>query len=200
MNGQDSPEMNAAAVGRVVGTEDSTPLSFFVRARPRAVRATRRRRRVRAAAAERRAVTVSGVVSQIRARHEGARFDSDVFLVEDGILPAQTSEVAEVLTTRVEPEIFVPPLPGAAVRRAEDKDRDQALYFDQMEQPAPDRRRSSRRAALRQPRVPRRHPRRARQHLAASRASRRRRPTPRSCSSHCSTRACSAPRRSTPRR
>ena len=82
-------------------------------------------------------VTVSGVVSQIKARHEGARFDSDVFLVEDGILPAQTSEVAEILTTRVEPEIFVPPLPGAAVHRAEGAERDQALYFDQMEAKLP---------------------------------------------------------------
>ena len=82
-------------------------------------------------------VTVSGVVSQIKARHEGARFDSDVFLVEDGILPAQTSEVAEILTTRVEPEIFVPPLPGAAVHRAEGAQRDQALYFDQMEAKLP---------------------------------------------------------------
>ena len=60
-----------------------------------------------------------------------------MFLVEDGILPAQTSEVAEILTTRVEPEIFVPPLPGAAVHRAEGAQRDQALYFDQMEAKLP---------------------------------------------------------------
>ena len=44
-----------------------------------------------------------------------------------------------------------------------------------------------RRAGLRQPRVPRRHARRARQHLAASPASRPRRPTPCSCSTACST-------------
>ena len=57
-------------------------------------------------------VRLSGVVTQVRARHEGARFDSDVFLIEDGVLPAQTIEAAEVLTTRVEPEVFVPPTPG----------------------------------------------------------------------------------------
>ena len=33
-------------------------------------------------------VRISGVVSQVRARHEGARFDSDVFLIADGVLPA----------------------------------------------------------------------------------------------------------------
>ncbi|MGH8930294.1 MAG: hypothetical protein ACRDZO_06580, partial [Egibacteraceae bacterium] len=33
-------------------------------------------------------VRIFGVVSQVRARHEGARFDSDVFLIADGVLPA----------------------------------------------------------------------------------------------------------------
>jgi DNA helicase HerA-like ATPase len=40
--------------------------------------------------------------------------------------------VAEVMTTRVEPELFVPPLPGTAVMRTEANDRDKALYFDSM--------------------------------------------------------------------
>ena len=57
-------------------------------------------------------VRIYGVVSQVRARHEGARFDSDVFLVADGVLPAEVSEAAQVLATRFEPEVFVPPLPG----------------------------------------------------------------------------------------
>lgn len=76
---------------------------------------------------------LSGVVSQVRARHEGARFDSDVFLIHDGVLPAEVAETAEVLTTRVEPEVFVPPLPGAEVRRAAGSERDNALFFDQMD-------------------------------------------------------------------
>src|SRR4051794_18796859 len=124
-------------VGRVVGTEDATPLSFSLALAPNqyvqlddVVVCSRD-------LPSGETVTVSGVVDQIRARHEGARFDSDVFLVEDGVLPAQTSEVAEVLTTRVEPEIFVPPLPGAEVRRAAENEREQALYFDQMERRLP---------------------------------------------------------------
>jgi uncharacterized protein len=56
-------------------------------------------------------VRIFGVVTQIRARHEGARFDSDVFLIEDGVLPAEVTEAAHILATRFEPEIFIPPLP-----------------------------------------------------------------------------------------
>jgi DNA helicase HerA-like ATPase len=128
---------HTGAVGRVVGTQDSTPLSFFVALGPGQFLQLDD-----VVVCDRRlpsgdSVAVAGVVGQIRARHEGSRFDSDVFLVEDGVLPAQTAEVAEVLTTRVEPEVFVPPLPGAEVRRAEDKARDQALYFDEMEKALP---------------------------------------------------------------
>ncbi len=34
--------------------------------------------------------------------------------------------------TRVEPEVYVPPLPGAPVMRATGTQRDSALYFDEM--------------------------------------------------------------------
>ena len=49
-----------------------------------------------------------------------------------GALPAEVCEVAEVTVTRVEPEVYVPPLPGAAVARATGTQRDSALYFDEM--------------------------------------------------------------------
>ena len=32
-----------------------------------------------------------------RARHVGARYDNDVFLIEDGVLPAEVSEAAKVM-------------------------------------------------------------------------------------------------------
>jgi DNA helicase HerA-like ATPase len=82
-------------------------------------------------------VKIFGTVSQVRARHEGARFDSDVFLIADGVLPAEVVEAAQVTATRVEPEIFVPPRPGQPVRRARGKERDQALFFDRMERRFP---------------------------------------------------------------
>ncbi|MFD2349383.1 hypothetical protein ACFSTC_08350 [Nonomuraea ferruginea] len=77
------------------------------------------------------------MVTAVEARHEGAAYDSDVFLIAEGALPAAVVEVAEVRVTRVEPEVFVPPLPGATVYLAGAGDRDQALYFDVMERRVP---------------------------------------------------------------
>src|SRR4029453_17696057 len=70
-------------------------------------------------------------------RHEGTKFGSDVFLVADNVLPAFVQEIAKVTTTRVEPECYVPPLPGAEVRRATGEERAQALYFDKMDRKVP---------------------------------------------------------------
>jgi DNA helicase HerA-like ATPase len=56
-----------------------------------------------------------------------------VFLIADGVLPAHVQEIAEVATTRVEPECYVPPLPGELIRRATGDERGRALYFDQMD-------------------------------------------------------------------
>ncbi len=131
-------EDGVEAVGRVIGTEDSTPLSFWVAIAPDQylqlddVVVTDRE-----LPGEAQTVRVAGVVTQVRARHEGARFDSDVFLIADGVLPAETVEAAEVSTTRVEPETFVPPSPGAPVRRATGAERDHALLFDAMERRLP---------------------------------------------------------------
>ena len=89
---------------------------------------------------------IYGIVGQVRARHEGARFDSDVFLIADGLLPAEVSEAALVQVTRVVPETFVPPLPGTEVRRAVGAERDEALDLDDVER-APARRAQPRRRA-----------------------------------------------------
>ncbi|MFN0091317.1 MAG: ATP-binding protein [Acidimicrobiales bacterium] len=126
------PEVGPELVGRVIGTEDSTPLEFWVGVAPGQflqlddVVATERTPPGRGP------VRIYGVVSQVRARHEGARFQSDVFLIADGVLPAEVSEAALVQATRFEPEVFVPPLPGQGVRRAVGDERDEALCFDGM--------------------------------------------------------------------
>jgi DNA helicase HerA-like ATPase len=125
-------------VGRVLGTMDATPLQFWVAVQPGAylqlddVVVT-----TRDLPDGRDPVTIAGVVTQVRARHEGATFDSDVFAIADGMLPAQVQEAAEITTTRVEPEIYVPPEPGAPVRRASGAERDGALYFDNMDRKVP---------------------------------------------------------------
>jgi DNA helicase HerA-like ATPase len=127
----------ADEVGLVAGTEDSTPLQFAVALDEASylqlddVVVT-----VRDLPGGGHVAT-SGIVTQVRARHEGASFGSDVFLISDGVLPARTQEIAEVSTTRVEPEIYVPPRPGGVVRRATGQERDRALYFDQMTNQVP---------------------------------------------------------------
>jgi DNA helicase HerA-like ATPase len=119
-------------VGLVVGTVAASPLEFSVGVAPDQylqlddVVVTRRK------LPDGSEVQIAGVVTQIEAGHEGARFASDVFLIKDGALPAEVSEVAEVTVTRVEPEIYVPPRPGAEVSRAMGEERDSALYFDTM--------------------------------------------------------------------
>lgn len=124
-----SPE----AVGRVAGTIDATPLSFHVAIAPGehlqlddVVIASRDVPGVGT-------VQSSGIVTNVAGRYEGASFGSDVFLISNGVLPAQVQEMAEVSITRLEPEYYVPPLPGSLVRRAQNEERDRALYFDAMQ-------------------------------------------------------------------
>jgi uncharacterized protein len=120
------------AVGLVVGTVAATPLQFSVAVSPEQylqlddVVVTQR------SLPGQPPVQVSGVVTNVEAVHEGARFASDVFLIQQGALPAEVAEIAQVTVTRVEPEVYVPPIPGAPVTRATGHQRDAALYFDEM--------------------------------------------------------------------
>ncbi|HUD79130.1 MAG TPA: ATP-binding protein, partial [Streptosporangiaceae bacterium] len=122
----------AQPVGLVVGTTAATPLQFSV-----AIAADQYLQLDDVVVTSRELpgqppVRVSGVVTNVEAVHEGARFASDVFLIQQGALPAEIAEVAQVTVTRVEPEVYVPPMPGATVTRATGKQRDSALYFDEM--------------------------------------------------------------------
>ena len=125
-------EPEGQSVGLVVGTVAATPLQFSVAISPDQylqlddVVVTQRQLPGQGP------VQVSGVVTNVEAVHEGARFASDVFLIQQGALPAEIAEVAQVTVTRVEPEVYVPPMPGAIVSRATGKQRDSALYFDEM--------------------------------------------------------------------
>jgi uncharacterized protein len=124
----------AGGLGLVVGTVPATPLQFSVGLAPGQyaqlddVVVTQRAM----PGPGERSVRIAGVVTNVEAIHEGARFPSDVFLIEQGALPAEICEVAEVTVTRVEPEMYVPPLPGAVVKRAVGEQRESALYFDEM--------------------------------------------------------------------
>jgi len=125
-------QASVETLGLVVGTVPATPLQFWVGLAPGQyvqlddVLVTQRELPGQPG------VQIAGVVTNVEAMHEGARFASDVFLIEQGALPAEVCEVAEVAVTRVEPELYVPPLPGAQVRRAVGAQRESALYFDEM--------------------------------------------------------------------
>ncbi|TYB56232.1 ATP-binding protein [Nonomuraea sp. PA05] len=140
-NGSGPPDADGAAsaeaVGRVLGTQAASPLSFWVGLQPGRIVQLDDVVVTRRDTPGFGQVLVAGVVSAVEARHEGAAFDSDVFLIADGALPAAVVECAEVRVTRVEPEVFIPPLPGALAYRAQAGDRDQALYFDVMDRRVP---------------------------------------------------------------
>ncbi len=129
--------MGSEQVGMVLGTEDATPLTFWVGVAPDAYLQLDDTVLVETQVPGRGTVRITGIVQDVRARHEGASFDTDVFLVERGVLPVDTAVAAQVVATRFEPEIFVPPMPGLPAYRARGTDRDEALYFDRIERRLP---------------------------------------------------------------
>jgi len=124
-------------VGRVIGIDDATPLEFWMAVDPAYTVQLDDVVAVSRTLPDGQVVTVYGVVTQVRARHEGARFQSDVFLISEGILPAAVSEAALIQPTRFEPEVLLPPLPGAAVTLATEQERDMALSFDDVDRRLP---------------------------------------------------------------
>jgi DNA helicase HerA-like ATPase len=122
------------AVGKVLGTQDATPLDFWVAIDDENYLQLDDVVAVGTRVPGAGALRISGVVDMVRSRHEGSRFDSDVFLADQGLLPVQTARAAHVVSTRFEPELYVPPVPGDSVRRVAGAERDEALYFDTMEQ------------------------------------------------------------------
>ena len=119
-------------IGKVLGTADAQPLDYWFAVPDKNLVQLDDVVAVERSLPDGRNVSIYGVVDTVIARHEGAKLESDVFLAYQGILPLNHAIKAHVMVTRVEPEIFVPPLPGAAVCKAEGVQRDQALFFDSM--------------------------------------------------------------------
>jgi hypothetical protein len=74
-------------VGRVLGTEDSTPLDFWVGLEDDSYLQLDDVVLVETQVPGAGALRISGVVDMVRARHEGSRFDSDVFLAHEAYSP-----------------------------------------------------------------------------------------------------------------
>lgn len=128
------PTDNPAYRGLVLGTEAeaSTPLGFSVWVDPARFLQLDDVVTVRTTLPDGTEVETSGIVDDVRTRQEGVSLTSDVSLARDGVLPAQQATSAHVSVTRVEPEVYVPPMPGQPVVLAEGAARDRALFFDRM--------------------------------------------------------------------
>ena len=156
-----------ATVGRVLGTEDATPLEFWVAIGPDGRTSSSTTSWPwsaslpdgRTGAHLRRGQPGPGPprgrpLRLRRVPHRGR-----------GAARPRSVEAAQVMTTRFEPEVFVPPLPGTAVRPGRGRGARPGPVLRPMDRRAARRARPRRRAPLPQPRLPRRHPRRPRQHL-----------------------------------
>ncbi len=119
-------------VGVVLGRREATPLEFWVGVAP-----GKKLRLDDLVVAESDGVRYFGMVDRVMKLHEGSQFDSDAFLARENVLPVNTAYVAHVSVTRLEPEDYRPPEPGANVFLAEGEALDQALYYDGMKERLP---------------------------------------------------------------
>ena len=127
--------MTKTPIGFVLGTEESTPLEFWVAVSPGQVLRLDDVVEVQTQRPDdlSRIIHFYGVVDYVRTLYEGTQFDTDTFLVTKGSLPVNISYAAHVQVTRIEPEEYLPPQPGDTVDLAENEDLKKALYFDGME-------------------------------------------------------------------
>src|SRR6188472_2245412 len=126
-------ESTSSDVGLVLGSQDATPLEFWVGVREGGRLQLDDLVVTRTTLEDGDEVTFYGIVDIVRKRFEGSQFDTDAFRVAAGTLPADVSYAAHVQVTRVEPEVFVPPSPGAPVDVVRGEEFRRALYFDRME-------------------------------------------------------------------
>ena len=120
-------------VGVVLGSRDSTPLSFWIAVRAGATVQLDDLIVVDSQTPDGRPVSYFGMVDEVAKRFEGQTYDTDAFHVAENALPAEVAYVAHVQVTRLEPEVFVPPHPGTAAAVVSGEAFQEALAFHQME-------------------------------------------------------------------
>ena len=123
-------------IGMVLGTEDATPTIFWFAVSAGASVQLDDLVVVQTMKPDGKPVHFYGLVDNVRKRHEGVTFESDVEDVVAGVLPASVSYAARVLVTRVDPEDFIPPQPGDVVKHARGEALKMALSADKMEEAA----------------------------------------------------------------
>ena len=125
-------------IGFVLGTQEATPLEFWIAVSPGEVVRLDDVVEVQTQRPDSSGiVSFYGVVDHVRTMYEGTQFDTDTFLVKSGNLPVNISYAAHIQVTRIEPEEYLPPQPGDVVQLAMDENLKRALYFDGMEKRIP---------------------------------------------------------------
>lgn len=132
----ETSKQQTQSLGMVLGTEDVTPTVFWFAVAPGASVQLDDLVYVETKKPDGSVVRFYGLVDNVRKRHEGVSFETDVQDVVSGILPAAISYTARVLVTRVDPENFIPAQPGDAVFHAEEEQLKMALSADKMKEAA----------------------------------------------------------------
>lgn len=122
-----------AAVGVVLGSMDAGPLECWIGVAPGSRVQLDDIVVIESKLEDGAVIRFYGVVDNVRKRYEGAQFDSDAFRAAESILPVEVSYAAHVQTTRVVPEIYLPPEPGSPVRIVRGDELQRALFIDRME-------------------------------------------------------------------
>ncbi len=78
-----------------------------------------------------------GIVVDIKKYTEASNYAIETELMYNNKVPYLNISVAKVLTTRIEPEIYIPPNPTNEVYKANINHTELALYFDKMENKIP---------------------------------------------------------------
>ncbi|WP_370326515.1 ATP-binding protein [Euzebya sp.] len=128
-----TPDAQTTPAGRVIGTEAARPLEFHVHVGPGQFLQLDDIVAVRRPVPGQSDIELYGVVTEVRGFHEGLEHHSDVERVMAGQMYGRASEVATILTTRIEPEVFLPPIPGNEVHKVAGRQRDKAMFLDKIE-------------------------------------------------------------------
>lgn len=125
------------SIGYVLGTQEATPLEFWVAVGSGKVLRLDDVVQVQTLKPDGETIHFYGIVDYVRTLYEGAEFDTDTFLAKEGKLPVNISYAAHVQVTRLEPEEYLPPQPGDPVQLAIEEELKRALHFDNMDSRLP---------------------------------------------------------------
>jgi len=119
-------------VGVVLGSKEATPLEFWVGVEEGRVLRLDDLVVVESSHPGLGTVRYFGVVDQVMKLYEGQAYHTDTFLAAENRIPVSLAYVAHVSVTRLIPDEYLPPDPGAPAFLAREEDLELALYYDSM--------------------------------------------------------------------